>query len=93
MIDLRLDVTLTIDGPFNTQSAGAAGYGVDAALQRNREGNPIIPGSQFKGRLRDALEEVAAAIETDAQLMDDLRQMAAIDAAASDRMELLVQIA
>ena len=36
-------------------------------------------------------DEVAAAIEADAQLMSDLQQMAEIDATASDRLELLVQ--
>lgn len=37
--------------------------------------------------------DAADAIESDAQLMDDLRELASADAPADDRLELLVQIA
>jgi hypothetical protein len=40
-----------------------------------------------------AREDAAAAIAQDEQLMDDLRQLAALDAADDERVELLIQVA
>jgi hypothetical protein len=57
---LRLQVVLTVVGPFTTKSAAVGGYDVDAVLLRH-DGLPLLPGSQVRGRLRDALTELAAA--------------------------------
>lgn len=59
MIDLTLNVTLTIEGPFATKGTTVGGFGIDAVLLRDATDHAILPSSQVKGRVRDALEELA----------------------------------
>lgn len=72
MLELTLDLKLTIIGPFNTKGIASGQYGVDAVLLRNQLGHPVLPGSQVRGRLRDALEEIESAVD-DPQLEVQIR--------------------
>ena len=55
-------VELTLYTPILTQAAGAIGFGLDAAMRRDRADRPALPGTLVKGNLRhawDALMEIA----------------------------------
>jgi len=62
MLQLTFTLQLTIKGPFTTKSSGVGSFGVDAVLLRDRNGKPLLPGSQVRGRVRESLEEFASAI-------------------------------
>jgi hypothetical protein len=62
MLELTLKLALSIRGPFTTKGVAGGQYGVDAVLLRNHLGQPVLPGSQVRGRLRDALEEIESAV-------------------------------
>jgi len=51
-------ISLTIRGPFITQSSAPMDYGIDAALARNKNGTPYISGTLVTGKLREAWEEL-----------------------------------
>ncbi len=59
MIHLRLKVQLTLIGPILTQSTSAGRLGLDAVMARTVAGHPYLPYSQVRGKLRQALEELA----------------------------------
>jgi hypothetical protein len=81
LFQLRLAVELRVTGPFTTKSAALGGYGVDAVLLRTQDGRPLLPGSQVRGRLRDALEKLAAA---DPNLLPDIGQWFGPEVARDD---------
>jgi len=54
-------VALTVRGPLLTRSTAIGGYGLDAPLARDLDHRPIIAGSHIKGKLRQALDELAFA--------------------------------
>lgn len=58
MLNVRLDLTLTLAGPLMTRSTAAGGYGVDSPMARDARGRYCIPGTLVKGRLRDAWREL-----------------------------------
>ncbi len=60
---VKLDITLSIQGPFLTQSTSAAGYGIDAAVARDHVGNPFIAGSHIAGKLREAISEIGHIVD------------------------------
>ncbi len=64
MQELRFAVTLTVKGPFLTQSTAPEGYGVDAPLARDTDGNYCIPGTLLKGLVRQSWEELKSAAES-----------------------------
>ncbi len=62
MIELDLRVTLHVQGPYLSQACGAGGYGVDAVALRDANGHPLLPGSHVRGRIRESLAELSAAV-------------------------------
>jgi RAMP superfamily len=59
MIHVHLRVQLTLVGPILTQSTSAGRMGLDAVMARTAVGRPYLPYSQVRGKLRQALEELA----------------------------------
>jgi CRISPR/Cas system CSM-associated protein Csm3 (group 7 of RAMP superfamily) len=53
-------INITVLGPFLTSATSSETYGLDKSFHRNPTGQPVIPGSHVKGRLRMALEELTA---------------------------------
>lgn len=58
MFQVKLDVTLTLEGPILTKSSVPGSYGADASMAKNDSNKYIIPGTLVKGRLRQAWEEL-----------------------------------
>lgn len=58
MIEIDVKLTLKVQGPFLSRSSSMGGFGVDAVALRQRDGFPLLPGSQVRGRLREALIEL-----------------------------------
>ncbi len=56
--EVVLDIKLTLMGPVLTASTQAGKYGVDIVAARNEDGKCYLPGTQIKGRLREALIEL-----------------------------------
>jgi hypothetical protein len=56
-----MKVSLRINAPLLCSATGASRWGLDATFRRNYEGNPSIPKSHVKGKLREAWEELKAA--------------------------------
>ncbi|MBK8906685.1 MAG: hypothetical protein IPM60_01880 [Rhodospirillales bacterium] len=54
-------VRLTVQGPILTRSTAIGAYGVDAPVARDTDGRPFIAGSHVKGKLRQALRDLAKA--------------------------------
>ncbi len=55
----QLKISLTVRGPFLTQSSAPLDYGIDAALARNKDNTPYLPGTLLTGKLREAWLELA----------------------------------
>jgi hypothetical protein len=55
---ITLDLTLTLSGPFLTQSSTPRDYGVDAVLARDNLERFYIPGTSLVGVLRKAWKEL-----------------------------------
>lgn len=62
MIEIDLEVTIEITGPFLSKSSGVGAYGIDSAAFRDHAGNPVIPGSHVKGRSREQMEILRSAM-------------------------------
>lgn len=60
MIHLRMHVKLVLLGPILVQSNSQTVLGVDAVMSRNSKGKPYIPYTSVRGKLRQALEEIAS---------------------------------
>lgn len=58
MIEIDIELTLTVNGPFLSRSSNVGGYGVDVVALRDRDGFPLLPGSQVRGRIRESLLEL-----------------------------------
>ncbi len=61
MLNVRLDVTLTLAGPLMTRSTAAGAYGIDAPMARDMRERLCLAGTLVKGRLRDAWTELRSA--------------------------------
>lgn len=59
MLELVIDLTLTIDTSLSIGAGGSGGVLADKAVVRNRRDQLILPGSHLKGRLRHACEIIA----------------------------------
>ena len=59
MIHVCLKIQLTLIGPIMTQSTSAGRMGLDAVMARTVAGHPYLSYSQVRGKLRQALEELA----------------------------------
>lgn len=56
-------IQLTVLGPFLTAATGVEQYALQKAFHRNHRNEPVIPASHLKGKVRMALEELAAVHE------------------------------
>ena len=57
-IGKKIEVELTLRGPLLTKSSSTGPWGVDAVCARNSDGHLYIPGSQVKGKFREALDQL-----------------------------------
>lgn len=60
---VQIDLSITLETPLCVGSAGSSGGIADKELQRDGWGRPMVPGSQIKGRLRHACEQIARALQ------------------------------
>lgn len=58
MIEIDFLCVFEVQGPFLSRSSTTGGFGVDAIPLRDRDGNALLPGSQIKGRVREAYHEL-----------------------------------
>jgi len=58
MLQVILDIKLTLEGPILTKSSMPGRYGIDASMAENHEGKYSIPGTLVKGRLRQSWKEL-----------------------------------
>jgi len=58
MTQLRIDLTITADSALSIGAGGSAGTIADKSIVRDGWGRPMIPGSQVKGKLRWAVEQL-----------------------------------
>ena len=58
MIELRLHITLGLQGPVLSATSEAGTFGLDAVCARDIKGNLVLPGSQIKGCLRQSFSEL-----------------------------------
>jgi CRISPR/Cas system CSM-associated protein Csm3 (group 7 of RAMP superfamily) len=58
MTSLRIDLTITAATAFSIGAGGSAGTIADKTIARDGWNRPIIPGSQVKGRVRAAAEQI-----------------------------------
>jgi len=65
MIHLRMRIRLVLLGPVLVQSNSHTVLGVDAVMARNSHGQPYLPYTNVRGKLRQALEEIASIAEFD----------------------------
>lgn len=54
----QLKISLTVRGPFLTQTSTPLDYGIDTALARNKDKTPYLPGTLLTGKLREAWLEL-----------------------------------
>jgi CRISPR/Cas system CSM-associated protein Csm3 (group 7 of RAMP superfamily) len=55
---LVIDLTITLDSALSIGAGGSAGTIADKSIVRDGWGRPTIPGSQVKGKLRWAIEQL-----------------------------------
>jgi len=60
---VTIDLTLTFQTPLNIGSGAQRGTLADRAMIKDDRGWPYVPTSALKGRLRHAVEQVAAGLE------------------------------
>jgi hypothetical protein len=65
MFRIDMEITLTVQAPFMTQSSAPGPYGLDCVLARNKDGKMYIPGTLVTGHLREAWEELRDALGDD----------------------------
>ena len=60
---MRIELTLTCSTPLNIGSGAQQGTLADRAMIKDSDGWPYVPASALKGRLRHAVEQVAAGLD------------------------------
>lgn len=63
MIQVTLNVALTLEGPVLTKSSTPGRYGVDSLMAVDSKGRYYIPGSLIKGKLREAWSDLQDAAD------------------------------
>jgi CRISPR/Cas system CSM-associated protein Csm3 (group 7 of RAMP superfamily) len=58
MTQLRIELTITTESALSIGAGGSAGTLADKSIVRDGWGRPVIPGSQVKGKLRWAVEQL-----------------------------------
>jgi len=64
-MELRIAVTITSRTPVSVGAGGSVGTLADKSIVRDGWGRPIIPGSQVKGKLRWAAEQLLRGLGQD----------------------------
>jgi CRISPR/Cas system CSM-associated protein Csm3 (group 7 of RAMP superfamily) len=59
---VQIGLAITLESPLCVGATGSSSGIADKELQRDGWGRPMIPGSQIKGRLRHACEQVSRAL-------------------------------
>lgn len=59
MRDVVLEITLTLIGPIITAATPAGAFGMDVPFARDGAGNPFLPYSHVKGKVRESLETIS----------------------------------
>ena len=72
MIRARLDITIELTGPFITQGSAPGPWGLDAVLARDANDRYLLPGTHVTGKLREALEELADALNKESAESDQV---------------------
>ncbi|MGZ8220958.1 MAG: RAMP superfamily CRISPR-associated protein, partial [Methylobacter sp.] len=62
MIKAIITINLTLTGPILTQSSSPSAWGLDMVAARNTEGYFYLPGTLVVGKLRQAWQELEAAV-------------------------------
>ncbi|MBK1632951.1 hypothetical protein CKO31_19790 [Thiohalocapsa halophila] len=57
----RFDVTLDVQGPVLSRAVATGALGIDALALKDREGNPVLPGTLLRGMLRQAWGDIGVA--------------------------------
>ncbi|NJN19621.1 MAG: hypothetical protein HC822_26960 [Oscillochloris sp.] len=65
MARLEIDLRITARTAVAVGAGGSAGSRVDRSIVRDAWGRPLIPGSQLKGRVRHAAEQILSAVGQD----------------------------
>ena len=65
MISLVIDLKVTFESALSVGAGGSAGTIADKSIVRDGWGRPLIPGSQLKGKLRWAVEQLLRAMGDD----------------------------
>ncbi|MBI5328187.1 MAG: hypothetical protein HZB80_07840 [Deltaproteobacteria bacterium] len=72
MFNITLTVTLTLEGPILTKSTSMGGYGLDAVMAKNHNGEYYLPGTLVKGRLLQAWQELHDVVGSDYKTLLDV---------------------
>ncbi len=67
----KLNVSLTVKGPFLTSGGGDAEKGLNSVFTRGANGDLILKGSHVKGKLREAMREIYPESEKDKEWFGD----------------------
>lgn len=70
---VSIGITLVFQTPPSIASAGAFGSIADRVVERDAQGQFIIPGSQVKGKLRHACEQILRTLERKRNICDSPR--------------------
>jgi len=65
MTQLRIELTITTESALSIGAGGSAGAIADKSIVRDGWGRPVIPGSQVKGKLRWAVEQLLRGLGQD----------------------------
>lgn len=69
---IRFPLTLVIRGPVLTAGEAFVKWGIDKMFYRNWKGEPAIPQSLLRGKLKEALTDLASAGQCDKKDIDTL---------------------
>ena len=71
-VHIKMPVTLVVAGPLLISGNTGIDWGLDAAFYRNWQGQYAIPGSQVRGKLKEAMREIIGIANQDGQIITRL---------------------
>ncbi len=72
MIRAHLNISIELTGPFITQGSAPGPWGLDAVLARDANDRYLLPGTHVTGKLREAWEELADALNKESAESDPI---------------------
>lgn len=60
---MSIEYTIVFEEPWRVGSGEAAGWTLDAAVRKDPDGLPFVPGSTLRGRVGDALRQLAPLLD------------------------------